>query len=146
MNKNLLNPETVTVEVIIDAPLEKVWKCWTEPKHVIHWNFASADWESPYGENDLKIGGKFNYRMQAKDGSFGFDFVGKYTNIKELELIEYVLDDNRHVKIFFTKTPHGIKVREIFEIEKINPQAMQQKGWQAILDNFKKYTENTNQS
>jgi len=136
--------ETVTVETIVNAPIEKAWEYWTEPKHITHWNFASDDWESPRGENDLKVGGKFNYRMQAKDGSLGFDFGGEYTEVKKFELIEYNLGDGRHVKITFTKTPEGIKLTETFELEKVNSKEKQQSGWQAILDNFKKYTESNN--
>lgn len=135
-------PVTVTVETVINAPIEKVWKCWTEPNHITQWCHASDDWEAPHAENDLRVGGKFKTFMAAKDRSFSFDFGGIYTKVKEFELIEYDLGDGRHVKIEFTKLPEGIKVTETFEIEGTHSKEMQQAGWQAILDNFKKHVEN----
>ena len=141
MQKNTGSQETVTVETIVHAPLEHVWKCWNEPDHITKWAYASDDWEAPHAENDLRAGGKFTTRMQAKDGSAGFDFGGVYTDVKKFELIEYDLGDSRHVKIEFTKLPDAIKVTETFDIEKMNSKEMQRKGWQAILDNFKKYAE-----
>jgi len=131
----------ITVENIVKAPLEKVWECWTEPRHIIHWNFASDDWQAPHAEIDLKSGGRFLCRMEAKDGSDGFDFVGVYKEIKLHELIAYTLGDGRQVSIRFTKIPEGIRVVEIFEAENVYSVEMQKGGWQAILDNFKKYTE-----
>jgi len=134
--------ETVTVETVVNAPIEKVWECWTDPKQITQWCFASDDWEAPGAQNDLKVGGRFTTRMSAKDKSAGFDFGGVYTNVKNLEVIEYDIDgDGRHVTIAFAKSPEGIKVTETFDIENENPKEMQRRGWQSILDNFKKYTE-----
>ncbi len=136
-----MNPEkSVTVETIVNAPIEKVWETWTEPKHIVNWAFAQDDWEAPSAEHDLRIGGKFNTVMAAKDGSFKFDFGGVYTNVVNFELIEYEFG-GRHAKIVFTKLPEGIKVTETFEIEEVNSIEKQRSGWQAIMDNFKKYTE-----
>lgn len=133
--------ESVTVETIINAPLEKVWATWTEPNHIVKWCFASDDWEAPHAENDVRVGGKFKTVMAAKDKSTSFDFWGTYTNIKDLELIEYVLGDGRYVKVQFTKVGDQVKVTETFDIENLHPKETQRAGWQAILDNFKKYTE-----
>jgi PhnB protein len=133
--------KTITVENMINAPVEKVWKLWTEPKHVVKWCHASDDWEAPHAENDLRVGGKFKTVMAAKDKSASFDFTGVYSNLKKHELIEYNIDDGRHVKVEFTKLPKGVRVTETFEPEKTNPEGMQRSGWQAILDNFKKYIE-----
>ena len=99
------------------------------------------DWKCPNAENDLKVNGKFNFVMAAKDGSASFDFEGKYTNIKEFSLIKYTINDNRTVKIEFISNPNGTKVIETFEMENTNPEHMQREGWQAILNNFKKYVE-----
>lgn len=131
----------ITVETLINAPIETVWKKWTNPDDIVKWNNASDDWHTTRAENDLKIGGKFLSRMEAKDGSIGFDFSGTYDTIKRNELIEYTADDNRKVKVHFSDANDKTKVIEIFESENENPIAMQQSGWQSILDNFKKYTE-----
>ncbi len=142
---------SITIESTINATLEKVWGFWTDPKHIVNWAFASTDWEAPIAENDVRSGGRFKTVMAAKDKSASFDFSGTYTNIKEQALIEYDMDrdlspDNfeavsRHVKITFTQLPEGTHVIQTFDIEKINPVEMQRSGWQAILDNFKKYVE-----
>ena len=132
---------TITIENIVNAPLEKVWKFWTEPAHIIKWNNASADWHTPYAENDLRVGGKFVSRMEAKDGSFGFDFGGVYDEVIINKSIAYTLGDGRKVKIFFTSHGNETKVVETFEAENTNSVELQRSGWQAILDNFKKYTE-----
>jgi uncharacterized protein YndB with AHSA1/START domain len=131
----------ITVETTVKAPVEKVWEHWTKPEHIIHWNNASDDWHSPKAENDLRTGGKFLYRMEAKDGSFGFDFGGVYDEIKTNELIAYTIGDGRKVKITFSGNGNETKVTETFEAENTNPLEMQKGGWQAILDNFKKYSE-----
>jgi uncharacterized protein YndB with AHSA1/START domain len=131
----------ITVEAIIDAPVEKVWEFWTNPEHIMKWNNASSDWHTPKAENNLKIGGIFNYRMEAKDGSFGFDFEGVYNEIKPEQLITYTLGDGRKVSITFTSTNNQTMVKETFEAESINPIEMQKGGWQSILNNFKKHTE-----
>lgn len=131
----------VTVESIINAPVEKVWKYWSEPEHIKNWCSASPDWHVPFAENDLQDGGKFSTRMEAKDGSFGFDFGGIYDQVKTNELIEYTMSDGRKVDIHFTVSGNETKVVETFDAESTNPVEMQRGGWQAILDNFKKYTE-----
>ena len=131
----------VTVEATVDAPVEKVWKTWSEPHHIKNWCAASDDWHAPKAENDLRTGGAFSTRMEAKDGSFGFDFGGVYDNVKENELIEYTMGDGRKVDVKFSPAGDQTKVVETFEAEATNPVEMQRGGWQAILDNFKKYTE-----
>jgi uncharacterized protein YndB with AHSA1/START domain len=132
---------TITVETIVNAPVEKVWKVWTSPEHITQWNNASDDWHTPHAENDLRVGGKFLSRMEAKDGSFGFDFGGVYDAVKENEYIEYTIGDGRKVKVDFKSQESTTKVTETFEAENMHSIEMQRGGWQAILDNFKKHTE-----
>ena len=134
-------PTKITVETTVNAPVEKVWKTWSEPQHIMRWNNASDDWHTPKAENDLKKGGTFNVRMEAKDGSFGFDFGGVYDEVKKNELIEYTMGDGRKVKVSFSGNGNQTKVVETFEAESTNSIEMQRGGWQAILDNFRKYTE-----
>lgn len=135
------NPVTITVEALVHCPVEKVWDYWTEPKHITQWNQASDDWHTPFAENDLRAGGKFVSRMEAKDGSFGFDFGGVYDEVKLYENISYTLGDGRKVKIAFIRQADDTQIVESFEAEGTHPAEMQQAGWQAILDNFKKYAE-----
>jgi uncharacterized protein YndB with AHSA1/START domain len=131
----------ITVESTIDAPVEKVWEFWSKPEHITKWNNASDDWHTPRAENDLRKGGKFSARMEAKDGSFGFDFGGVYDEVRENEYIEYTLGDDRKVKVTFTPQGNKTKLVESFDAEGTHSVEMQKGGWQAILDNFKKYTE-----
>ena len=131
----------ITIETIIKAPVEKVWESWTNPKHIMQWNNASEDWHTTKAENDLRAGGHFMSRMEAKDGSFGFDFGGIYDEVKLNQLIEYTIGDGRKVKISFSGNGNETKVVETFETENTNPIEMQRSGWQSILNNFKKYTE-----
>lgn len=131
----------ITVQNTINAPVEKVWEYWIKPEHIINWNNASDDWHSPAATNDVREGGRFVYRMEAKDGSFGFDFGGVYDAVTPQQYIEYTMDDGRKVKITFTPDGDTTKVVESFEAEETNTIELQQGGWQAILDNFKKYTE-----
>lgn len=131
----------LTIEASVQAPIETVWKSWTSPADIMKWNSASDDWHTTKSENDLRVGGTFLSRMEAKDGSFGFDFGGTYTNIKNHELIEYTLGDGRTVSVEFTPSNDSTNIVSVFEAETENPIEMQQGGWQAILDNFKKYTE-----
>jgi len=131
----------ITVRATINAPIEKVWHIWTSPEHITRWNNASDDWYTPRAENDLRVGGKFLARMEARDGSKGFDFEGVYKVLEINKLIEYVLLDGRKVKIVFTISGEETTVTESFEAEEINPVELQRNGWQAILDNFKSYTE-----
>ena len=131
----------VTVSAHINAPVQKVWEYWNNPNHITGWNFASDDWHAPSAQNDLRIGGKFNSRMEAKDGSFGFDFEGVYDEIIPEKYIEYTLGDSRKVKIKFTSEGNTTIIDETFEAESENPVEMQQMGWQMILNNFKRYAE-----
>ena len=131
----------ITIETTVDAPVEKVWEVWSTPEHIKQWNSASPDWHTPRAENDLRVGGMFSSRMEAKDGSFGFDFGGVYDAVTKNEYIEYTLGDGRKVNITFTPEGGQTKVVEKFEAESQNPVDMQQFGWQSILNNFKKYTE-----
>lgn len=131
----------ITVENTINAPVEKVWQYWTKPEHIMQWNNASDDWHTPRAENDLRVGGSFLSRMEAKDGSFGFDFGGIYDAITTHKYIEYTIGDGRKVKINFTAGGDKTNVKESFEAETQNSVEMQRGGWQAILDNFKKYVE-----
>ncbi|MEP7165824.1 MAG: SRPBCC family protein [Ferruginibacter sp.] len=135
------NKTMLTVENTINAPVEKVWEYWTGPGHITKWCNASDEWHTPRAENDLKVGGSFSSRMESKDGSMGFDFGGIYDVVKPNEYIEYTIGDGRKVKINFTANGNKTKVVESFEAEETNPIEMQQGGWQAILDSFKKYTE-----
>lgn len=131
----------ITIEATINAPIKKVWEFWTAPAHIVNWAFASDDWHAPLAENDIRTGGKFLTRMEAKDGSFGFDFEGIYDEVKTNERIAYSLGDERKVTITFIDQGNETKVIETFDPENQNPIEMQRAGWQAILDNFKKYTE-----
>ncbi len=139
MKKN--NKTEIKVSAKIASPLGKVWELWTLPEHIIRWNNAADDWHTPRAENDLKEGGRFCYRMEAKDDSFGFDFSGVYNKIIQEELIVYTIDDGRIVQISFKSRGNFTEVIEIFEAEDINEIEKQRSGWQAILDNFKKYAE-----
>jgi uncharacterized protein YndB with AHSA1/START domain len=134
--------KVLTVENTINAPVEKVWEYWTKPEHIIKWNTPSDDWHTPRAENDLKAGGRFLSRMEAKDGSVGFDFGGVYDAVTKNEYIEYTIGDGRKVKIIFKSDGNKTKITESFEAENTHSIEMQQGGWQAILDNFKKYAEN----
>lgn len=135
------NSTKVTVQAVIQAPAEKVWRYWTEPEHITKWNQASDDWHAPRAENDLRAGGKFLTRMEAKDGSMGFDFGGVYDAVEQYEKISYTLGDGRKVNVTFLNQGNETKVVETFDAEGTHSIEMQQAGWQAILDNFKKYTE-----
>jgi len=131
----------ITVQAIINAPVEKVWKYWTTPDDIIKWNNASPDWHTTHAVNDLRLWGKFSSRMEAKDGSMGFDFSGVYKNVILHKQIEYTLDDQREVTISFSSSDGKTKISETFEAEDTNSIELQKFGWQAIMDNFKKYVE-----
>ncbi|MDQ0878735.1 uncharacterized protein YndB with AHSA1/START domain [Paenibacillus sp. V4I3] len=133
--------QTITVETTVHAPTEKVWEYWTEPQHIKKWSFASDDWHAPNAENDLRVGGKFLTRLEAKDGSFGFDLGGVYDEVRINEFISYTMGDGRKVAITFISLENDTKVIEAFEAETTNSIEMQKAGWQAFLDNFKKYSE-----
>ncbi len=131
----------IKISATVNAPVEKVWKCWTEPEHIKKWNNASEDWHTTAAVNDLRVGGTFLSRMEAKDGSFGFDFSGVYDEVKLYEIIAYKLGDERKVRITFTRNGESTDIVEVFDAESTNSIEMQQAGWQSILDNFKHYTE-----
>ncbi|MBJ2136134.1 SRPBCC family protein [Paraglaciecola chathamensis] len=131
----------ISIEVDVKAPLEKVWETWVRPEHIINWNFASDDWCCPTAEIDLKVGGKFSYRMEAKDGSMGFDFEGTFIKVSPHESIHFKLEDDRIVKVEFSEMNGKVKVVEIFEAEDENSAEQQKQGWQSILNNFKKHAE-----
>jgi uncharacterized protein YndB with AHSA1/START domain len=128
--------DAITVSVDVLAPLEHVWRCWTEPTHVVAWNAASDDWCCPEAHNDLRVGGRFRYVMAARDGTARFDFEGTYTDIEPGGLIRYVMDDGRAVVVSFERSATGTRVVEVFDPENVHPAEMQAAGWQAILDRF----------
>ncbi|ABG61021.1 SRPBCC family protein [Cytophaga hutchinsonii] len=132
----------ITVEVTVYAAIEKVWKYWNEPAHIMKWCQASPEWHVPAAQNDLKAGGTFTTTMAAKDGSMSFDFGGVYDQVKTNDLIEYTIGDGRKVRIVFTHTGDTTNIVESFDPEETNPRELQQSGWQAILNSFKSYTEN----
>lgn len=133
--------KTIIVEAVVNTPIETVWSYWSEPGHITKWCHASDDWHAPYADNDLRTGGKFKTTMAAKDGSFSFDFEGIYDEVETYKLIRYAIGDGRSVKITFEPTGNSVKIVETFEAEDVHSIDMQRAGWQAILDNFKKYTE-----
>jgi uncharacterized protein YndB with AHSA1/START domain len=135
------NTNAITVATTVQAPIEKVWQYWSEPAHIKNWCAASDDWHAPAAENDLRAGGKFSTTMAAKDGSFSFDFGGVYDTVTPHQYIAYTLGDGRKVEITFSSEGNTTKVVETFDPESVNPREMQQGGWQAIIDNFRKYTE-----
>ena len=132
---------TITVESSVNAPVEKVWQYWNSPEHIVKWAAASDDWHTTKSENDVRAGGKFLSRMEAKDGSFGFDFGGIYDTVREHQQISYTLGDGRKVDVQFDAEAGKTQITEVFEAENMHSVEMQQAGWQAILDNFKKYVE-----
>ena len=135
------NKTSVTVQAAVKAPVDKVWKYWTMPEHITKWNYASDDWHTPRAENDIRTGGKFSARMEAKDGSMGFDFGGVYDNVVTNKLIEYTLGDGRKVQVKFQSRGEETNVVETFDAETEHSVDMQRDGWQAIMNNFKKYVE-----
>lgn len=137
-----MNESAITVTATIRLPVDRVWTCWTQPEHITGWNFAADTWCCPSAENDLRPGGRFSYRMEAKNGEFGFDLYGIYDEVIHQKKILYTLGDNRKVEVLFSVTDDGVIIKETFEAENTNPPEMQRAGWQCILDNFKKYSEN----
>lgn len=137
-----MNNNPITIEATINAPIEKVWEYWTKPEHITKWAFASDDWHAPSADNDVRAGGKFKTRMESKDGTQGFDFGGTYTTVEEHRTIEYTMDDGRKVSAKFSSEGDSTKVVQSFDPENENSEEVQREGWQAILNNFKKYVEN----
>jgi len=136
----------ITVQTSIDKPIETVWKCWTTPADIKKWNAASDDWHTTNAKNDIQTGGNFSYRMEAKDGSVGFDFDGTYTKVIDYKTIEYAMADGREATVVFSERDNLTELMETFEAENENPIELQRNGWQAILNNFKKYTEQNSDS
>lgn len=136
-----INRNAITVSAIINAGIDKVWTLFNDPKAITEWCTGHPDWHTPSSENDLRVGGKFKHRMEAKDGSMGFDFEGTYSAVNENKLIEYSIADGRKVKITFEQEGNAVKLTEVFEAENMNSEEMQRAGWQGILDNFKQYAE-----
>ena len=131
----------IAVTATIDADAKIVWDYYTKPEHITKWNFASSDWHCPKAENDMKVGGKYWARMEAKDGSFGFDFEATYNEISVGKGFIYTMPDNRKVSVDFEKVGDTTNISVVFDAETEHPIEMQKDGWQAILDNFKKYAE-----
>lgn len=136
----------ITIETLVHAPINLVWDTWNSPNHVVHWNHASDDWHSPKADNNFVVGGKFVYRMEAKDNSFGFDFSGTYEEIVDKKRVVTRLDDNRLVKTEFHVENDSVRIVETFEAEDQNSIELQREGWSAILNNYKLYTESLQQN
>jgi uncharacterized protein YndB with AHSA1/START domain len=132
---------SITVAATINAPIEKVWAAWNDPEAITQWCTATPEWHTPRATQDLRVGGSFTTRMEAKDGSMGFDFGGVYDTVEEHRLIEYTMGDGRRVSISFDSDGDTTQVSETFDAENQNPVEMQRAGWQAIMDNFKSYVE-----
>jgi uncharacterized protein YndB with AHSA1/START domain len=131
----------ITIQNHINADLTKVWEYYNNPYHITKWNFAHPLWHCPSAINDIRIGGKFLARMEAKDGSFGFDFSATYIEVVEYKKLAYLLDDNRLVEIYFSSNNGSTEVKIKFDAESQNSVEHQKQGWQSILDNFKRYVE-----
>ena len=141
MSSTKLSKTTITVETTVNADVNKVWDSWTKPEHITKWNFAADDWQCPRAENDLRVGGKYAARMEAKDGSFGFDFEAIYDEVVDNEKLTYTMADGRQATTTFEDLGGKTNVKTVFDAEEENSVELQKGGWQAILDNFKKYTE-----
>jgi uncharacterized protein YndB with AHSA1/START domain len=134
----------ITIEKVVKAKLNKVWDAWNNPADINQWNSAQDDWHTTGSSVDLRDGGKFKSRMEAKDGSEGFDFEGTYTRVVPQKTIEYKMGDDREVKVEFVERADGVLVKETFDAENENPAEVQRAGWQAILDNFGRHVEAKN--
>jgi uncharacterized protein YndB with AHSA1/START domain len=136
-----MEKDKITVQTTVNKNVERVWECWTDPEHITQWNFAADSWCCPKAENDLKVGGKYRARMEAKDGSFGFDFEAVYDEVVKHKKISYTMTDGRQATTTFETSGTGTLVTTVFDPENQNPLEMQEGGWQAILNNFKAYVE-----
>lgn len=136
-----MSKNRITIQTIIQAPIEKVWEFYTVTNHITKWNFASEEWCCPRAENDLQKGGEFNLRMETKDGSMGFDFTGKYEKVIPNKLISYKIADGRNVDVEFFKNENDVYLKQTFDAEGTNSDEQQKNGWQAILENFKTYVD-----
>ncbi len=143
MVENRKGMEPIKLNVTILKPVQKVWEYFTQPEHITHWHFATEEWKCPSAKSDLREGGRFVYRMEAKDGSFGFDYSGIFDEIVPEKHIVYTLDDDRKVHVVFNALDPGTtEINQTFEPEKKNSVEMQRDGWDKILHNFEKYAEN----
>lgn len=131
----------ISIETEVKASLTAVWNAWVTPEDITSWNYAIDEWRCPKAEIDLEVGGKFNYRMEAKDGSMGFDFEGTFTEINPQKSIRFELEDSRVVTVDFSESAQGVRVIETFDAEDENSAEQQKQGWQSILNNFKKHVE-----
>lgn len=141
MSTTATTPTSITINARIAKPVDQVWKHWTEPEHIVNWNAASDDWHCPKAENDLRVGGRFTSRMEARDGSIGFDFGGTYTAVVPHERIAYTMEEGRRGEVHFGRDGSATNATVTFDAETENPIEMQRGGWQAILDRFKAYSE-----
>lgn len=131
----------ITIQAVIAADRQKVWNCYTQPEHITKWNFATDTWHCPAASNDMRVGGKYLARMEAKDGSFAFDFEAVYNEIVDGEKFTYTMPDNREIQVSFEKMDDKTRVTVTFDPENVNPVDLQRDGWQSILDNFRRYAE-----
>lgn len=131
----------ITIETVVNAKLDKVWDTWNNPEDIKQWNSPHETWHTTRSEVDLREGGKFLSRMEAKDGSAGFDFEGTYTRVVPQQVVEYGMSDGREVTVEFAERADGVLVKETFDAESENPPEVQREGWQGILDNFARYVE-----
>ncbi|MFN7833478.1 MAG: SRPBCC family protein [Bacteroidota bacterium] len=131
----------ITIQAVVAADRQKVWNCYTQPEHITKWNFATDTWHCPAASNDMRVGGKYLARMEAKDGSFAFDFEAVYNEIVDGEKFTYTMPDNREIQVSFEQTDDKTRVTVTFDPENVNPVDLQRDGWQSILDNFKRYAE-----
>ena len=138
--------ERITIKNSVKSPIKNVWELWTAPEHIVKWNTASEDWHTPFAENDLRVGGSFLSRMEAKDGSFGFDFAGTYDEVIPHKRIAYTMKDGRKVEVDFREDNGQTEIESSFDPETENPIDIQKEGWQAILDNFKNFAENSDKN
>lgn len=133
--------EKITVNATVEASPQKVWDCWTQPEHIINWNFAADDWHCPRAQNDLRVGGVMSATMAAKDQSVSFDFKAVYDLVQPMSRLRFVLDDGRTVEVLFEPVGDTVQITETFDAEAVNSIELQRSGWQAILNNFKAYVE-----
>ena len=131
----------IAIQTTVNIPFEEAWKFYTLPEHITGWNFAHPSWHCPSASNDLQVGGKYHARMEARDGSFGFDFVGVYSLIEPYSQLTYTLEDGRTVNIRFNQIGDATTIEILFDPENENPIELQRDGWQAILNNYRAYAE-----
>ena len=133
--------EKIAIHALVERKRSDVWALWNEPEHITRWNFASNDWCCPRADNDLRVGGQLCFRMEAKDGGVGFDFEAIYDEVAPEAKLAYTLTDGRRVETRFEDSGDGTRLSTVFDAEEENSAELQRQGWQAILDNFKRYAE-----